>query len=281
MGKYRRKLVMSSLNAEELLEVMKKDFVHGSSWYYEMAIEYIEKYEGNIDTALANLSGIRPGMASVSNIIEILSAALSTGRLKEVTNNLKAFGKTARKRISENLIEANTVITISNSSAVKELLMASGIKKIYLMESIPGNEIQAAATELSKFADVTVVPDSSVSQFIEFADYAVIGFDGLYSSGYLTNKVGSLLLACVSNHLKLPVVAVGESYKATEGFPPPPFKVNYKGINIGLFERVPLSLISELITDNGRKEEVGSNDVLDTKHYFIESVLNYGHTEKL
>lgn len=271
---------MSSLNAEELLELMKKDFVHGSSWYYEMALEYVEKYEGNTDIALANLSSIRPGMASISNIIEILSTALSAGRLKEVTDNLKAFGKIARKRISENSIEANTIITLSNSSAVKDLLMASGIKRIYLMESIPGDEVQAAATELSKFADVTVVPDSSVSQFIEFADYAVIGFDGLYSSGHLINKVGSLPLACVSNYLKLPVVAVGESYKATEGFPPPPLKASYKGISIGLFERVPLSLISELITDTGKKEKVGSNDVLDIKHYFIESVLNYGHAEK-
>ncbi|MEM0123207.1 MAG: hypothetical protein QXI38_01725 [Conexivisphaerales archaeon] len=271
---------MNSLNAEELLEVMKKDFVHGSSWYYEMAIEYIEKYVGNINIALANLSDVKPGMASISNIIEVASKSLSNNSLKEVISNLRAFGKLARKRISENLIEANTVITISNSLAVKELLMASGIKRIYLMESIPGNEVQTAKTELSKFADVTVIPDSSVSQFIEFSDYAVIGFDGLYSSGYLTNKVGSLSLVCISNYLKLPVVAVGESYKATEGFPPPSLKVDYKGVDIGLFERVPLSLISELITDIGSKKEIEPNNIIDIKNYFIKTILNYGHMEK-
>ncbi|MCL4343476.1 MAG: hypothetical protein JRN26_06405 [Nitrososphaerota archaeon] len=270
---------MNSLSAEELLESMKKDYVHGSSWYYEMSIEYVEKYVGNISAALDNLSDVRPGMASISNIIEILSA-MPTDRLKEAINNLKAFGKIARKKISENLIEANTVITISNSSAVKELLMASGIKRIYLMESVPGDEVQTAKTELSKFADVTVIPDSSVSQFAEFSDYAVIGFDGLYSGGYLTNKVGSLPLVCISNHLKLPVVAVGESYKATEGFPPPPLKVDYRGINIGLFERVPLSFISELITDAGSKKELGPNDVSDIKNFFTKSILNNGHVEK-
>ncbi len=269
---------MSSPNAEELLQIMKNDFVHGSSWYYEKAIEYVEKYAGDVKVALTNLADLRPGMASITNVIEVLSNALKTNKLNETLYKLKEFGKIAKERISENTIEASAVITLSNSSAVRAILEKSKVKKIYLMESFPGEESQTAKSELSKFADVSIIPDSSIYQFVEFSDYAVIGFDGLYAGGYLMNKVGSLPLACISNYLKLPVVAVGESYKATEGFPPPSLKVDYKGVKIGLFERVPLSLISELITDAGTREKPQRNDVLDIQDYFINSILNNWHS---
>jgi len=268
---------MSSPGAEELLQIMKNDLIHGASWYYEKSIEYIEKYPGDINVALQNLADLRPGMASITNIVRVISDALKADKLIEALNNLKEFGQTAKKKLSKNTIEASAVITISNSTAVRALLENSKIKKIYLMESFPGEESQAAKIELSKFADVTVIPDSSIYQFAEFSDYAVIGFDGLFAGGYLVNKVGSFPLACISNYLKLPVVAVGESYKATDGFPPPSLKVEYKGIKVGLFERVPLSLISVLITDAGTKAKPQGSDVLDIQNYFISSILNDGH----
>ncbi|MGC8558308.1 MAG: hypothetical protein ACP5NC_04880 [Nitrososphaeria archaeon] len=271
---------MGSTESDELLKAMEADFVHGSSWYYEMSIQYIEKYKGKIDDALEKLAYIRPGMGSISNVIEAISIAKQKNDFNLIINNLKNYGKNARKKISENLIEANTVITISNSLAVKDILMASKVKKVYLMESVPGNESQNAKEELSKFADVTVIPDSSIFQFIEFSDCAVIGFDGIYSSGYLTNKVGTFPLIYISNYLGIPTIAVGESYKANDGYPPPPLKINYNGISIGLFDKVPLSFISELITDTDITKNPGPQDVIKMKNYFIQMVLNNRDIQK-
>jgi translation initiation factor 2B subunit (eIF-2B alpha/beta/delta family) len=272
---------LGSTESDELLKSMKDDFVHGSSWYYEMSIQYIEKYKGKIDDALENLADIRPGMCSISNIIEAISIAKDKNDFNLIVNNLKNFGKNARKKISENPIEANTVITISNSSAVKDILMVSKVKRIYLMESVPGNESQNAKRELSKFADVVLIPDSSIFQFIEFSDCAIIGFDGIYSAGYLTNKVGTFPLIYTSNYLGIPTIAVGESYKATDGYPPPPLKINYNGINVGIFDKVPLSFISELITDTGTIKNPGPQDVIKMKNYFIQTVLNNRNVQKL
>lgn len=271
---------MGSTESDELLKSMKADFVHGSSWYYEMSIQYIEKYKGKIDDALEKLADIRPGMASISNVIEAISIAKQRNDFNSIINNLKNYGENAKKKISENMIEANTVITISNSSAVKDILKVSKVKKIYLMESVPGNEYQNAKKEFSKFADVTVIPDSSIFQFIEFSDCAIIGFDGIYSAGYLTNKVGTFPLIYVSNYLGVPTIAVGESYKATEGYPPPPLKINYNSINIGLFDKVPLSFISELITDAGTDKKPGPQDVIKMKNYFIQTILNNRDIQK-
>lgn len=271
---------MGSIESDELLKSMKTDFVHGSSWYYEMSIQYIEKYKGKMDDAIEKLADIRPGMASISNVIEAISIAKNKNDFNLIINNLKNYGKNARKKISENLIEANTVITISNSSAVKDILMASKVKKIYLMESVPGNESENAVKELSKFADAIVIPDSSIFQFIEFSDCAIIGFDGIYSAGYLTNKVGTFPLIYISNYLGVPTIAVGESYKATDGYPPPPLKINYKGINIGLFDKIPLSFISELITDTGIIKNPSPQDVIKMKNYFIQTILNNRDVQK-
>ncbi|MBE9390977.1 hypothetical protein IOK49_02645 [Fervidicoccus fontis] len=60
---------------KKILQEMKEDHIHGASWYYEKMVEVFKK-AGFFDKKLANeLIKIRPGMASIQNVIESLEKA--------------------------------------------------------------------------------------------------------------------------------------------------------------------------------------------------------------
>ncbi len=94
------------MSIEEILRELREDRVHGASWYFLRSIDVIKlAIESNFNTnsikALLNeLRNIRPGMASIINLTNIIEDAINMGlNLNDVINRLKSWYEDATKRL--------------------------------------------------------------------------------------------------------------------------------------------------------------------------------------
>lgn len=257
--------------ANSIIEELRADYVHGASWYYDKAIDFFEAL-GFYDQDKAELlDEVRPGMASVKNVIEAFKKGTSEGySAGSIAKALRSLKSSAYAKISEESLEISSAATISFSSNVFTLLKNAGVKHIYIFTSEPNTELKQAMDEYSKFAVATVVPLSSAQHFIEYVEAVVSGFDGLYSSGHFVNKSGTFMLFCTAKEKGINNIIVGESFKAYDGFPPPPLKVKWENIMIPIFESVPLKLVDTLITDSGVYNNPDSSTVKEIYKNFSE-----------
>ena len=231
----------------EILREMAEDKVHGASWYFARAIDLVEEAQAEgipAEAVSKDLLGVRPGMASLANVADLVGRAYGPGLVRV----LRDYWLRARGLVKESfsrLTWLRNVVTISYSSNVADLASSLNIRVIPL-ESRPGDE----AFEWVKIG-FRPVPDLAMAVFVRDADAVVMGCDGMYVDGIL-NKVGSLPLALTAKYLNKPVVVVSESFKAIDSPTPPSlFTVNYNGVEVPLFEQVPYSLIDVVVTDVG------------------------------
>jgi len=254
-----------------IFEEMRRDEVHGASWYFDKALNAAEAALGRIseEQFINELMGIRRGMASLAFVADALHRF---GMGAETIRALRMYGEEARHALSR-IHREGSVLTISYSSAVS-LVFGSSIR--YVLESRPGSE----AEELVKrFPGIAMVPDSAMAQFAAEVDMIAVGTDGIYMDKAL-NKVGTLPLALVARHLGKPFIVVGESFKAQphnadcSGL----HEVEFRGIPVKLFDCVPTQLIDLFITDVGEFQPGGAamniyeaamrrvSDYLDSPH---------------
>ncbi|MDP8024147.1 MAG: hypothetical protein RAK20_06765, partial [Conexivisphaerales archaeon] len=170
--------------ADSIIQELMVDYVHGASWYYDKAVEFFESL-GSYDPNKAEiLEEVRPGMASVKNVIEAFKKGTDEGySIEKIAKVLRFLKNSAYEKISKSSLEISSAATISFSSNVLSLLKSSGVKQIYVFTSDPNTELKQALDEYSKFAVTTAVPLSSAQHYIEYVEAVVSGFDGLYSSG--------------------------------------------------------------------------------------------------
>ncbi|MEM0160735.1 MAG: hypothetical protein QW258_04755 [Thermoplasmata archaeon] len=265
---------------EELLELMKKDLIHGSSWYFDRTLELLK--DTDLDDLAENLKAIkilRP-MGALTNIVEVLQNTKDVRELKIKIENLKKYRINAKEDLKKivSKLEFRSFITISYSSAILSLLEISRPHHVYLMESRPGSEVRKALKEYSKYADIRVVPDSAIWGFIEKSDLVIIGADGIYSGGFVINKIGSRPLISCAKMLNVPIYVVMESYKASDTDPSIITEMDFRyfghSINVPLFEKVPLSEISYLITESGIFADPKPSDIKHMHDHFIHSVTS-------
>ncbi|MGC8665032.1 MAG: hypothetical protein ACP5SE_05125 [Nitrososphaeria archaeon] len=257
--------------ADSIIQELMVDYVHGASWYYDKAVEFFESL-GSYDPNKAEiLEEVRPGMASVKNVIEAFKKGTDEGySIEKIAKVLRFLKNSAYEKISKSSLEISSAATISFSSNVLSLLKSSGVKQIYVFTSDPNIELKQALDEYSKFAVTTAVPLSSAQHYIEYVEAVVSGFDGLYSSGHFVNKSGTFMLFCTAKEKGIKNVIVGESFKAYDGFPPPPLKVKWENLLIPIFESVPLKLVDMLITDSGSYSNPDSLTVKEIYKNFVE-----------
>ncbi len=186
---------------------------------------------------------------------------------------LKSFSQ-ANKQISIHtlplLSDNTTVFTYSNSSSVFEALRLAHKKEIkinvYCSESRPTDEGKQLAKTLSKKGiNTTLSTDAALFSHLRKADLILIGADTISKEG-LIHKMGTSALACLANHHNIPIYSLSAEEKmipATYKLPSQQTK-NPKEILTNTtkqltvsnyyFDCTTLSLITEIITQNGRTQ---------------------------
>ena len=247
------------MNREQsLLSKMQNDRIHGSSWYYDQATAYMAGSRGSeIQDRLNILGKMRPGMGSIQNIISSLRESVDEDDFKSRLRKLSEYKRMVVNQLTENLsyVTNPCIITISNSSAVLLYIFTVRPKIVYLMESRPGSEYRSAYRMYSKYSEVRVIKDTMAYSFIQKGIPVVTGADGIFSSGYLINKVGTAQILASSKLSGMKSYVIIESYKASEGVidkdnagstsPQTDFLIQDH------FEKVPLDWLDFLVTDAG------------------------------
>ena len=241
-----------------LLSKMQNDRIHGSSWYYDQATAYMEgSREAEIRDRLNDLEKIRPGMGSIRNVISSLRESIDEDDFKSRLQRLIEYKQKVVHELAENLSYAANpyIITISYSSAVLLYISIVRPKIVYLMESRPGYEYRNAYRMYSKYSEVRVIQDTMAYSFIQNGIPVVTGADGIFSSGYLVNKVGTAQVLACSKLSGMKSYVIIESYKASEDAIDEDHasstSLQTDFLVRDLFERVPLDWLDFLVTDAG------------------------------
>lgn len=247
-------------SSRKLVSELKKDFTHGSSWYFEKISNLLSETDGtDVEFLKDSLPHIRPGMGSISNIWDLLNSQKFESReqMNELGRELLRFGALANSRLRKQAvnIKLSSALTLSYSQAVRTLIEMGNLSGLVILESLPGRETKTAAEIYGKYCKVAVVPDSALCSCIKDVESVVMGFDGLFAGGDITNKIGSYAVCLCAKEMGKRVIAVGESFKASsnpiESVYEKEVRVEAKTIILPLFDIVPVELIDTLVTDLG------------------------------
>lgn len=286
------------MGIEELLRELREDRVHGASWYFMRGLEVIKLAVDSglggddIRALLSELRRVRPGMASLINLADIINDAVERGMdLNTVIARLRDWYEGASARLISQLDKypvmcGSSAMTISYSSAVKTALSRWGrcFDTLYVMESRPGNEVSQAIRDYSSHVGrVVPIPDSAIAHFMRSVDYVISGADGLYSDGYFLNKVGTEALFIVAHRFDVDAIVIAESYKAAVGGVDEVYTVDFsvdeQGVKVPLFDKVPLDLIDYLITDVDIIRKPKPENIGELRQLLINNVLSQGGQE--
>ncbi|WP_148224610.1 initiation factor 2B [Vulcanisaeta moutnovskia] len=281
------------MSINELLRELREDKIHGASWYFLEGIDIVRTALENglstndIRVLLNELRIVRPGMASILNLADIIEHALNTGLdLGNVISKLRTWYDSTLERLKKQLDKfpvmcGSRAITISYSSAVRTALSRWGkcFEILYVMESKPGDEVSQAVKDYSSHVgNVIPIPDSAIAFFMRNANYVISGADGLYSDGYFLNKIGTETLFIIAHRFDVNTVVISESYKAAAGGVGDVYSidVNIAGLSTRtpLFDKVPLDLIDYLVTDYGIIKKPKPEDIENLRELFINNILN-------
>ncbi len=169
---------------------------------------------------------------------------------KLVETGARQLARKGARRMSENAV----VMTISRSSEVLALLLASGqkVKKVFVLRSLPLGEGASLAGEIKRAGLVVkLLEDRQAAKALRECNLVLLGADAVCEDG-IVNKVGSLRLARLAHGRGIPVWVAATSPKFIRAG-------NYtfkesRGKKKGLFERVPLKYISVIVSEKGCEE---------------------------
>ncbi|MGC8645296.1 MAG: hypothetical protein ACP5UO_03390 [Thermoplasmata archaeon] len=241
------------------MEEMERDYVHGSSWYFEQASLLIRKIRPReIEKFKDWLAALRPGMGPLRMILDILGEIEIEGKndlavlSKVLINERREAGRRLKWNIPGSL---GTVMSISYSSAVSSIISAGKVGKVFLLRSGPGKEYKKAYEDYSSHVKVTVIPDSAMAFFMRETENVLVGFDAVHPDGFIWNKIGTYPLLLTAARFERKVFAAGESYKAslTKVSKPALRTILIAGrkVHLPLIEEAPLECVREIVTDLG------------------------------
>jgi len=255
------------MKIENSLHRLEKDFTSGSYELGLMAIEILLDYlelsnkdwRKNLPLLCRRLVGTKPDMATLLNIshltlLESERKNSSKENVKRTLFKMKSDLKDSVKKIGEVgqslLSEKSVLMTHSRSKTVftviQEGVKRGVIERMYVTQSYPLGEGIIFSREIKKLGiETLLIPDSSMGPYLPRCDFVLLGGDAL-TEKYLVNKVGSLPLALLSRYTQKPLYCALDTFK----FIPSNLYSLREGKN-SLFEPVPLSLISNVITEEG------------------------------
>lgn len=165
------------------------------------------------------------------------------------------------------LPRARTVVTISRSSTVLAALARLAARRplrVIVGEGRPVLEGRGLAREAARFGcRVTLVPDAALPGEVRGADAVLAGADALVGSAAI-NKVGTYPLLLAARHARVPAYLLADRSKCVPdrlapllALPPRDPRGLWAGPPPGVsavrtdFERVPLSLLTAVLTEDG------------------------------
>jgi translation initiation factor eIF-2B subunit delta len=219
--------LLESVN--EAVALVSREQVRGASWSAETLARAVidDARSGRASCRqIYELEGVlmsaNPTMGSIASLVWTLKEACMWGVPLDVA--AEAFIEYVRVSRSEVASHARdlvkdspiTAMTLSYSTNVINVLLSLGpmLKKVYVLESLPGGEGRQAATELrSRRVNVELLPDTAASSVIGLVDAVLIGADNVTLDGCVYNKLGSKNLTILAGYFGKPVVVAFEPYK--------------------------------------------------------------------
>lgn len=252
---------------EALSQQIEKLRYDRTSGALDLAIDAIELAEGWIAAGRApaelarEIAGMHPAIAAVTNVARLLESDRSDlpKRLLQAKQSLVNGNRLIGENLRALIPPKATVITLSNSTTVRDVLLALGVRSVYVLESQPGGEgkqlaealrdgLKAGSRLASRQDPVHLVPDSAVGNIVPRVDCALVGVDTILRDGAILHKVGTLPLALCCQRFGKPFYAAGHSFKFTEreskGLPEPD-----EALESQLFDCTPADLITKIITE--------------------------------
>ena len=259
---------------KEILEKIISDKTSGSSEILTNLNKFLLsniKDKGLITESISAVSTKLLHFAIIENYINELNILLASENYERLTDYLRNFEgdeKVIIKEIFTNIYKklpsARTILTISKSGTlinVLKLWHKNGTNlKIIITESRPANEGKLMAKELLKCGiKVEMITDAMAGIFVPKADAVIVGADAVLNNGNVINKAGSVALALLCKHYKIPFYVLAarskfvnkKRYKIIEESSDNIWKYvhpNLTTINIP-FEEIEKGLITEIISE--------------------------------
>ena len=259
---------------------LRKERVHGSSWYFAKVSKLLNNLEyKELGAFRKDLLRVRPGMATMTNVESLLEFVKSESALRKLSRKLAKCIKESREGVSKHCkaLSLESAVTISYSSAVLRLIESSGLKKLFIMKSLPGKESQFALKQYSKHTSVEVIPDTALCTCLKGVNAAVIGMDGIYNNGMIVNKIGSLALFACARFIGRSTFVIGETYKISDK-PTPDLTVtksdpSSKYSQVPVFEEVSSDLVDFLVTDKGVLAQPSKKSISSLGAHFRDETI--------
>ena len=185
-------------------------------------------------------------VAGVAEAIEILDQAAD------------ALAATAR-----GVFPHDTIITLTYSSAVNEVLARLRPRRLIVSESRPLYEGLRTARALAKSGiSLTLITEAQMGIFVREAEAVVVGADSVQADGSFVNKVGTYLLALAARAEKVPVYVLAETLKVAAPSQPKRFsaeegkrreitRARWLEVRNVYFEVTPARLVTSYVTEDG------------------------------
>lgn len=212
-----------------------------------------------VDELVGALETMHPAIATVRNVArEIRSSSGDPAkRIDQLRDSLRNGNRIISKKVAQLIPAQSVVITLSNSSTVRDALTALNPRGVYVMQSNPGGEGARMAEALrsalggglgTRFIDL--IPDDSIGRYVALCDCALVGIDSFDAGRSIWHKIGTRPLAGLCRELGKPFYAAGHSLKRsdTELARVPPSDPE---TGLRLFDRTPGEWITGIITEAG------------------------------
>jgi len=175
----------------------------------------------------------------------------------------------AQEKINSNvlkIIKSNSKIFTHchSTNVVNALIYAKKHGKrfeVFNTETRPLYQGRRTAKELSKAKiKTTLITDLEINEFLEKSDIVLMGADALLKNGDVINKMGSEMIAQLSQDHKIPVYIIADSWKFSkrdvkieereykEVWKNAPNNIKIKNL---AFEKIPAKYIKAIISDLG------------------------------
>ncbi|MCD6501554.1 hypothetical protein J7L01_03050 [bacterium] len=274
MGKYDlllAKLGDDRTNGAELLVVSALEIIRSATEDETLSDEELAQILRSLVGTMRNRFGELSPLAKLAARIESLPTDNLRKSAAEMRRSLQrkiAHESASLAKLGSNLIAQNsTIATISQSKTILDVvLMAKGLSRdfhVIVAISEPAGEGKNAAKSFAESGiPVTLVPDAAIGYAVEKADIVIVGADAVTEKFFL-NKIGTLPMALAANHFRVPfyVCARLEKFtparlllKSRRSITPADLNIQRSDLitsNAPLFERVPNSLVTGIITESG------------------------------
>lgn len=251
---------------------IREDREHGARQLALEALRTLEKIapgasmEEMRDCARA-LVLARPMMAAIENAMGLAwercqAAGDPVKGVAEAIERLEAAadGMAAAAR---GVIPRDTLITLTYSSAVIDVLSRLRPRRVIISESRPLYEGLRTARALAKGGlAVTLITEAQMALFVRETEAVVVGADSVQPDGSFVNKVGTHLLALAAKAEKVPLYVVADTLKVAAPSQPQRFTVEegkrrevtrerWLEVRNVYFELTPARLVTSYVTEDG------------------------------